>query len=82
VPHVAECHEDQPGGDGATANPYYPERKLASAVLAGVPAAAGPTDLMRMSRELEALLGRAVDVVSAGGLKNRDQAILAESVDL
>lgn len=39
-------------------------------------------DLMRMSRELEALLGRPVDVVSAGGLKNRDRAILAESVDL
>jgi predicted nucleotidyltransferase len=39
-------------------------------------------DLMRMSRELEALLGRAVDVVSAGGLKSRDRAILAESVDL
>jgi predicted nucleotidyltransferase len=28
---------------------------------------------MRMSRELEALLGRAVDVVSAGGLKTRDR---------
>jgi predicted nucleotidyltransferase len=39
-------------------------------------------DLIRMSRELEALLGRAVDVVSAGGLKSRDGAILAESVDL
>jgi hypothetical protein len=39
-------------------------------------------DLMRMSRELEELLGRAVDVVSAGGLKSRDRAILAESVDL
>jgi uncharacterized protein len=39
-------------------------------------------DLMRMSRELEALLGRTVDVVSAGGLKTRDGAILAESVDL
>lgn len=39
-------------------------------------------DLMRMSRELEALLGRAVDVISAGGLKSRDQAILTESVDL
>jgi predicted nucleotidyltransferase len=39
-------------------------------------------DLMRMSRELEALLGRAVDVVSSGGLKTRDRAILAESVDL
>jgi len=39
-------------------------------------------DLIRMSRELEALLGRAVDVVSADGLKSRDRAILAESVDL
>ena len=39
-------------------------------------------DLMRMSRELEALLGRAVDVVSAGGLKRRDRAIIAESIDL
>jgi uncharacterized protein len=39
-------------------------------------------DLIRMSRELEALLGRTVDVVSAGGLKSRDQAILAESVDI
>ena len=39
-------------------------------------------DLMHMSRELEELLGRSVGVVSAGGLKSRDQAILAESVDL
>lgn len=39
-------------------------------------------DLMRMTRELEALLGRAVDVVSTGGLKGRDRSILAESVDL
>jgi uncharacterized protein len=39
-------------------------------------------DLMRLSRELEELLGRAVDVVSVGGLKSRDRAILAESVDL
>jgi predicted nucleotidyltransferase len=37
---------------------------------------------MRMARELETLLGRPVDVVSAGGLKSRDRAILAESVDL
>jgi predicted nucleotidyltransferase len=37
---------------------------------------------MRMSRELEALLGRPVDVISAAGLKTRDRAILAESVDL
>jgi hypothetical protein len=35
-----------------------------------------------MSRELEELLGRAVDVVSADGLKSRDHAILAESVEL
>jgi hypothetical protein len=39
-------------------------------------------DLMRVSRELEAMFDRPVDVVSAGGLKNRDRAILAESVDL
>lgn len=39
-------------------------------------------DLMRMARELEALFGRAVDVVSAGGLKSRDRLILAQSVDL
>ena len=39
-------------------------------------------DLMRLSRELEELLGHAVDVVSVGGLKSRDRAILAESVDL
>jgi hypothetical protein len=39
-------------------------------------------DPLRLSRELEALLGRPADVVSAGGLKSRDQLILAESVDL
>jgi predicted nucleotidyltransferase len=39
-------------------------------------------DLMRMARELEALFGRAVDVVSAAGLKSRDRGILAQSVDL
>ena len=39
-------------------------------------------DLMRVSRELEALLGRPVDIVSAGGLKSRDRVILAESADL
>ena len=39
-------------------------------------------DLMRMARELEELLGHPVDVVSAGGLKDRDRHILAESVDL
>ncbi len=39
-------------------------------------------DLMRMARELEALFGRAVDVVSATGLKTCDRAILVQSVDL
>jgi predicted nucleotidyltransferase len=39
-------------------------------------------DLMRMARELEALFGRGVDVVSACGLKSRDRLILAQSVDL
>jgi predicted nucleotidyltransferase len=39
-------------------------------------------DLVRLSRDLEALLGRPVDVVSVGGLRSRDQLILAESVDL
>jgi predicted nucleotidyltransferase len=39
-------------------------------------------DLMRMTRELEELLGHPVDVVSAGSLKDRDRHILSESVDL
>jgi uncharacterized protein len=39
-------------------------------------------DLIHMARELQARFGRAVDVVSAGGLKGRDLAILAESVEL
>jgi uncharacterized protein len=39
-------------------------------------------DLLRMTRELEELLGHPVDVVSAGGLKDRDRGILEESVDL
>jgi uncharacterized protein len=39
-------------------------------------------DLMRMTRELEELLGRPVDVVSAGSLKDRDRHILSECVDL
>lgn len=39
-------------------------------------------DLMRMARELEDLLGRPVDIVSTGGLKERDQDILDDSVDL
>jgi predicted nucleotidyltransferase len=39
-------------------------------------------DLIRLTRELEGLLGRPVDVVSAGGLKERDARILSEAVDL
>ena len=39
-------------------------------------------DLHRMSAELTELLGRPVDVVSTGGLKPRDEAIVAEAIDL
>ncbi len=39
-------------------------------------------DLIRLTRDLEGLLGRSVDVVSTGGLKERDRRILAEAVDL
>lgn len=39
-------------------------------------------DLMHLSKELEDLLGRPVDVVSAGGLKPRDRHLLEEAVDL
>jgi uncharacterized protein len=39
-------------------------------------------DLIRVTRELEELLGHKVDVISAGGLKDRDRHILSESVDL
>jgi hypothetical protein len=44
--------------------------------------ASGPLRVMAESRHDEALFGRAVDVVSAGGLKSRDRLILAQSVDL
>jgi len=39
-------------------------------------------DLLRMTRDLEDLLCHSVDVVSAGGLKDRDRDIFDESVDL
>lgn len=39
-------------------------------------------DLMRITRELEELLGHPVDVVSTAGLKDRGGHILSESVDL
>lgn len=39
-------------------------------------------DLLHVSEELEALLGVPVDVVSAGGLKDRDDHIRREAVPL
>jgi uncharacterized protein len=39
-------------------------------------------DLLRLNRELEELLRHPVDVVSRGGLKPRDRAILDEAIDL
>lgn len=39
-------------------------------------------DLLHLSEELEALLGVPVDVVSAGGLKERDDHIRREAVPL
>lgn len=39
-------------------------------------------DLLHLAEELEELLGHHVDVVSTGGLKDRDDRILAEAVDL
>lgn len=39
-------------------------------------------DVLHLTDELKALLGRDVDVVSTGGLKHRDDRILAEALDL
>lgn len=39
-------------------------------------------DLMHLTRDLAALLGRAVDVVSVGGLKPRDEHILTGAIDI
>jgi uncharacterized protein len=39
-------------------------------------------DLIHLNRELEELLGHPVEVVSRGGLKERDRAILDEAIDL
>jgi predicted nucleotidyltransferase len=39
-------------------------------------------DLLHLARQLEGVLGRRVDVVSAGGLKPRDSHILDEAVDV
>ncbi|MCU0310976.1 MAG: nucleotidyltransferase family protein [Acidimicrobiales bacterium] len=39
-------------------------------------------DLLHLTEELEQLLNRRVDVVSTGGLKERDQRILSEALHL
>lgn len=39
-------------------------------------------DVLHLTAELESLLGRHVDVVSAGGLKPRDKHILDDAIDL
>jgi uncharacterized protein len=39
-------------------------------------------DVMRMTRELQDVLGHPVDVVSAGGLKDRDRDIIEDSIEL
>lgn len=39
-------------------------------------------DLLHLTEDLERLLDRHVDVVSTGGLKARDQRILAEAIGL
>lgn len=39
-------------------------------------------DLLHLTEDLQELLGRPVDVVSTGGLKDRDDQILAEAIDL
>ena len=39
-------------------------------------------DLLHLTEDLEKLLGHPVDVVSTGGLKDRDDQILAEAVYL
>lgn len=39
-------------------------------------------DLLHMTDELEQLLGRRVDVISTGGLKERDDRIRTEAMEL
>lgn len=39
-------------------------------------------DLLHMTEELQQLLGRHVDVISAGGLKDRDVRIRTEAIEL
>lgn len=44
--------------------------------------AADVFDLLHLTEELGELLGRSVDVVSTGGLKDRDDQVVSEAVDL
>lgn len=39
-------------------------------------------DLLHLTEDLQALLGMQVDVISAGGLKNRDEHIRREAIPL
>ncbi len=39
-------------------------------------------DVLHLTRSLEKLLGRGVDVVSVGGLKPRDKHIIDEAIDV
>lgn len=39
-------------------------------------------DLLHLTTQLEEMLGRPVDVVSSGGLKDRDRHVIDEAVDL
>lgn len=39
-------------------------------------------DLLHLTGQLEEMLGRPVDVVSSGGLKERDRHLLDEAIDL
>jgi uncharacterized protein len=60
--------DDQPGSDIDLLIDFDPDSSL--------------FDVLRITRELEELLGHPLDVVSTGGLKDRDHDILAESIDL
>ena len=58
--------EEQPGSDIDFLVEFEPRSSL--------------SDLIHLQDELEALLGRPVDVVSSGGLKERDETIRREAV--
>jgi uncharacterized protein len=58
--------EERPGSDVDFLVDFEPQSSL--------------SDLIHLQDELEALLGRPVDVVSRGGLKERDETIRREAV--